>query len=162
MSLQSQPPGILKPENITAPSTANRREFWAVESEQIGTNWRSLISLHLEIVDGLQRSSSWQFMTTCVSCGAAKCVNPAFCALCREADDRKAHDGAPRRVDPSLWRRIPEHIPDSWDEMSLEAVMAHFEGARRRYGAPQTSVEALLFSMRTGGLVTCPDSSGQG
>jgi hypothetical protein len=138
---------LLKSESITASSTVDRREFWGGESEGIGTNCRSLISLHFEIVDYLQASSS-----SCATCGGTTCVNPGFCALCRDADDRKARDAAPRRVDPSLWRRIPEHIPHSWDEMSLEAVMAHFEGARRRYGAPQTSVEALLFSMRTGGL----------
>ena len=34
--------------------------------------------------------------------------------------------------------------------MSLEALMAHFEGARRVHGAPQTTVEALMFAMRSG------------
>ena len=137
--------GLLKPENITASSTANRREFWAAESERIGTNWRSLISLLFEIVERLRASSS-----SCATCGGTTCVNPGFCALCRDADDRKARDAAPRRVDPSLWRRIPEHIPHNWDDMSLEALMAHFEGARRGHGAPQTTVEALMFAMRSG------------
>ena len=136
--------GLLKPENITASSTANRREFWAAESERIGTNWRSLISLLFEIVERLRASSS-----SCATCGGTTCVNPGFCVLCRDADDRKARDAAPRRVDPSLWRRIPEHIPHNWDEMSLEALMAHFERARRGHGAPQTTVE-LMFAMRSG------------
>ena len=135
----------LKPEKITVSSTANRREFWAAESERIGTNWRSLFSLHIAIVERLQASSSW-----CATCGATTCINPGFCALCRDADDRKAHDAAPRRIDPSLWRRIPEHIPHNWDGISLEALMAHFEGARRVHGAPQMTVEALMFAMRSG------------
>ena len=137
--------GLLKPENITASSTTNRREFWAAESERIGTNWRSLISLLFEIVERLRASSS-----SCATCGGTTCLNPDFCALCRDADDRKARDAASRSVDPSLWRRIPEHIPHNWDEMSLEALMAHFERARRGHGAPQTTVEALMFAMRSG------------
>jgi hypothetical protein len=34
--------------------------------------------------------------------------------------------------------------------MSLEALMAHFDGARRCHGAPQMTVEALMFAMRSG------------
>jgi hypothetical protein len=137
--------GSLKSESITASSTDNWREFWAAESERISTNWRSLISIHLEIVERLRASSS-----SCATCGGTTCVNPGFCALCRDRDDRKARDATPRRIDPSLWRRIPEHIPHNWDELSLESLMAHFEGARRRHGAPQTTVEALMFAMRSG------------
>jgi hypothetical protein len=140
MTFLSEPAGLLKPESIV-----DRREFWAGESERIGTNWRSLISLHFKIVDRLRPTSS-----SCATCGATTCINPGFCPLCRNADDRKAHGAAPRRVDPSLWRRVPEHIPEGWDEMSLEASMAHFEGARRRHDAPQTTVEALMFTMRSG------------
>src|SRR4051794_38005482 len=103
--------GSLNPENITASSTANRREFSASESERIGTNWRSLISLHLEILERLRAPSS------CATCGGIICANPGFCALCRDAEDRRAKDAAPRRVDPSMWRKQPEHIPRNWDEM---------------------------------------------
>jgi hypothetical protein len=145
--------GSLNPENITASSTANRREFWAAESERIGTNWRSLISLLLEIMERLGDSPS-----SCATCGGTTCVNPGFCALCRDTDDRKTRDAAPRRVEPSLWRR-PEHIPDSWDEMSLEPVMAHFERARRRHGAPPTTVEALMFAMRSGAKAVSESSN---
>ena len=125
MSFLSQPVGLLKPERIT--------------------NWRSLISLHFEIVERLRASSS-----SCATCGGTTCVNPGLCALCRDADDRKAHDAAPRRIQPSLWRRAPEQIARDWEPMSLEALMAHFDGARRRHGAPQTTVEALMFAMRSG------------
>jgi hypothetical protein len=45
---------------IIALSTADARAWWATEAERIGTNWRSLISLHLAICDRLQAtSSSW-------------------------------------------------------------------------------------------------------
>jgi hypothetical protein len=44
---------------ITAPSTLQSRAWWAAESERVGTNWRSLIELHLKICDRLQASSSW-------------------------------------------------------------------------------------------------------
>jgi hypothetical protein len=36
------------------------RRWWAIEAERVGTNWRSLLSLHLEICDHLRAaSSSW-------------------------------------------------------------------------------------------------------
>jgi hypothetical protein len=50
--------------DATLPSTgtdaAGWRRFWADESIRVGTNWRSLLSLHLEICDHLRAaSSSW-------------------------------------------------------------------------------------------------------
>jgi hypothetical protein len=136
--------GSLNPENITASSTANRREFSASESERIGTNWRSLISLHLEIVERLRAPSS------CATCGATTCVNPGFCALCRDADDRKARGQSPRHIDPPLWREPPEQIPRDWGSTSLESLIGHFERARRGHGAPQATVEAFMLTMRDG------------
>ena len=41
----------------------------------------------------------------------------------------------------------------------LEALMAHFEGARRVHGAPQTTVEALMFAMRSGAKVLSESSN---
>jgi hypothetical protein len=140
MTFLSEPAGLLKPESIV-----DRREFWAGESERIGTNWRSLVSLHFAIVERLRASSS-----SCATCGATTCVNPGFCALCRDADDRKARGQSPRLIDPPLWREPPEQIPRDWESTSLESLMAHFEGARRGHGAPQTTVEALMFAMRSG------------
>jgi hypothetical protein len=35
--------------------------------------------------------------------------------------------------------------------MSIEALIAHFDRARRRDGAPQRTVEALMFSLRERG-----------
>jgi hypothetical protein len=37
---------------------ADWRQWWRIESERIGTNWRSLIELDLEICDDLRASSS--------------------------------------------------------------------------------------------------------
>jgi hypothetical protein len=34
--------------------------------------------------------------------------------------------------------------------MSIQALMAHFDRARRRYGAPGPTVEALMHSLRRG------------
>jgi len=34
--------------------------------------------------------------------------------------------------------------------MSIQALMAHFDRARRRYGAPGPTVEALMYSLRRG------------
>jgi hypothetical protein len=45
---------------VTAPSTMDRREWWADESVRVGTNWQSLISLHFAICNRLQASSSWR------------------------------------------------------------------------------------------------------
>jgi len=39
-------------------SAPHTRQWWATESVRIGTNWRSLISLHTDIVNRLQRESS--------------------------------------------------------------------------------------------------------
>ena len=86
-----------------------------------------------------------------ITVGADPCINPSFCRACREADARKAHGESPRYIEPSLWRRPSDNIPDNWQEMSIEALMAHFDRARRRDGAPQATVEALMYSLRERG-----------
>jgi DNA-binding transcriptional ArsR family regulator len=91
-------------------------------------------------------------MTACPTCGADPCANPDFCRACRYADRRKARGESPRYIDPSLWRGPPDHIPPNWETMSIEALMAHFDRARRRHGAPQPTVEALMFSLRERGV----------
>jgi hypothetical protein len=74
-----------------------------------------------------------------------------FCRACRDADARKARGEQPRFIDASSWRGLPDHIPRNWNDISLEALMAHFDRARRRHGAPQRTVEALMFSLRSRG-----------
>jgi hypothetical protein len=58
------PPRPRKPNSATVISTgccpADWRQWWLAEAERIGTDWRSLFSLHLEICDRLRAaSSSW-------------------------------------------------------------------------------------------------------
>jgi hypothetical protein len=76
---------------------------------------------------------------TCPICGNTRCINPGFCALCCDADVRKARG------------ERPSHIPPSWESMSIEALIAHFDRTRRAHGAPQRTVEALTFGLRERG-----------
>jgi hypothetical protein len=89
---------------------------------------------------------------TCPTCGSAPCINPPFCKLCRDADRRKARSESPRYIDPSLWRGPSNHIPDNWQEMSIEALIAHFDRARLRNGAPKATIESLMYSLRSRGV----------
>jgi hypothetical protein len=73
-----------------------------------------------------------------------------FVGACRDADRRKAR-GEPRFIEASHWRGPPDHIPSNWNEMSIEALIAHFDRTRRRDGAPQATVEALMWSLRERG-----------
>ncbi len=45
--------------STTTPSTLDWHAWWADESERVGTDWQSLISLHFAICNRLQASSSW-------------------------------------------------------------------------------------------------------
>jgi hypothetical protein len=90
-------------------------------------------------------------MTICPTCGSDPCVNPDFCRACRDADRRKARGEAPRYIAPSRWRGPPDHIPSNWSEMSIGTLMAHFDRARRRDGAPLATVQALMFGLRERG-----------
>jgi hypothetical protein len=54
---------------------------------------------------------------------------------------------------------VPDHIPRNWNEVSFEALIAHFDGARRRSGAPQATVEALMFSLRERGVKALQESA---
>lgn len=67
---------------------------------------------------------------TCPTCGADPCINLNFCSLCRDADARKARGEPPRHIEPWLWRN-----PSDW----------------HRDGAPQRTVEGLMFSLRSRG-----------
>jgi len=43
--------------------------------------------------------------------------------------------------------------------MSIEALMAHFDRARRVHGAPQPTVEALMYSLRSRGVKALEESA---
>jgi len=90
-------------------------------------------------------------MSACSVCGSEPCTNPSFCATCRGADRRKVHGQPLRYIEASRWRGPPNHIPRNWNEISLEALIAHFDGARPRSGAPQPTVEGLMYALRKGG-----------
>jgi hypothetical protein len=86
-------------------------------------------------------------MTACDVCGADPCI----CRTCRDADARKARGESPRYIQASRWHRTPDHIPVDWESKSIEALIAHFDRTRRAHGAPQRTVEALMFSLRERG-----------
>jgi hypothetical protein len=117
--------------NSTGTDPEGWRRWWAAESIRIGTNW---IGIAETITAILLR------VTMCPTCGNAPCRNPGFCAFCRDADARKAHG------------KSPDSIPPNWDQMSVEALVAHFDRHRRMQGAPPTTVEALVRSLRQRGV----------
>jgi hypothetical protein len=43
--------------SLTARSTTDWREWWAIESRRVGSDWPSVLGLHLSIVDSLRVSS---------------------------------------------------------------------------------------------------------
>jgi hypothetical protein len=53
-------------------------------------------------------------------------------------------------------RRLPPGIPPDWDTMSLEALWALFNRPRR---TPQTTIEALMHSVRERGLPALKEPS---
>jgi hypothetical protein len=88
------------------------------------------------------------------------CGNPQFCALCRAADARKARGEPPRYIEASRWQQQPpDYIPDNWQNLSIEALMVHFDRARRRHGAPQRTVEALMHGLRQRGTKALEESA---
>ena len=101
-------------------------------------------------------------MTCCPTCGVAPCTNLSFCAACRSADVRKAKGEAPRFSEASYWRNPSDRIPDNWEEMSLEGLVAHFERARSRDSAAEKTVEALMFNLRERGTKARADHSRHG
>jgi putative DNA primase/helicase len=50
-------------------------------------------------------------MTVCMSCGADPCVNPSFCAACREAERHRGHEPAPEARSARLISRCAAQIP---------------------------------------------------
>jgi hypothetical protein len=63
-----------------APKTADE---WRRERVRRHTTWREVALSYRETVEGAA-------MFCCNTCGAAPCVNPTFCGLCRAADRKHA------------------------------------------------------------------------
>ena len=88
MSYQNPAASCKSSAEITLRSTIPWRDRW----RDHGTSWQSLIDLHLEIVG---------MLTACPTCGAAPCINPHFCELCRKADEKQAKKTQPAHNDHS-------------------------------------------------------------
>jgi hypothetical protein len=135
----------------TGSCPADWRAYWRVH----GTSWRSLIELHFEICDRLRATSSLWGSSCCTPC-----INPGFCALCRDADRHKARSEQPRYstpVRPIDWSDSPHlaflrhlmsenvSLERAWDEINRTA--------RERYnGAPKATYNAVVYELRTYGL----------
>jgi hypothetical protein len=120
--------------------------MWTAEPERVGSDWSSIVSLHLDVCDRLRPST-----VTCETSGGTHCRNPPFCAICRDADARKVRGAAPRYIEAERWQKPSDSIPENWNEMSIEALTAHFIRARRRDGAAASTVEAPMLSLRERG-----------
>ena len=108
------------------------REWWAEESIRTGTDWATIIK---------QRQDALRVMATeCPSCGRTPCPTPSFCGVCRDADQKAGG------------RKLPDHIPDNWNDetVSLEALWSRFN--ERRRGTPQGTIEAILYCVHARGV----------
>ena len=77
----------------------------------------------------------------CPTCGCTSCANPGFCALCREADRKRAAQ--------------PKHdfgLPTNWDQMSVGQLWDWLNDPRRRPAAPQSTYDAALYELREYGI----------
>ena len=72
---------------------------------------------------------------------------PAFTHIGKGSPGRESHRAG-----------ASDRIPDNWHEMSIEALMAHFDRNRRAHGAPQTTVEALMLGLRERGAKALSES----
>jgi len=93
-------------------------------------------------------------MSACVTCGAAPCVNPSFCAACREADRCKACGERPRYIDG--WGDRPTNIPHDWDALSIDQLWYLLN---RERPTPKTTIDAIMYSVRERGLAALKESA---
>jgi hypothetical protein len=87
-------------------------------------------------------------MTQCPTCGADPCANPSFCKLCRKADERLA---AKRTSEDQTALRARRLLDDS---ISLDRAYWEFNTLKDR--AAESTVEALMYSLRSGGALEEP------
>jgi hypothetical protein len=76
----------------------------------------------------------------CPTCGCTSCANPGFCALCREADRKRAAQ--------------PKHdsgLPTNWDQMSVGALWDWLNDPHR-WQTPQSTIEAVMVAVRARGI----------
>jgi hypothetical protein len=89
----------------------------------------------------------------CPSCGGNPCRTPTFCRACRDADARKARGEKSHYIDAQLWGEPARDFPALLDRsVSLERAWAQLT-RHRSVDAPRATVEALLYELRTHGLI---------
>jgi hypothetical protein len=76
----------------------------------------------------------------CPTCGRTPCANPGFCALCREADRKRA--GQPKH---------DSGLPTNWDQMSVGALWDWLNDPHR-WQTPQSTIEAVMVAVRARGI----------
>jgi hypothetical protein len=72
----------------------------------------------------------------CPTCGCTPCPSPGFCALCREADRKRAAQ--------------PKHdtgLPADWDQMSVGALWDRLNHPNR-WATSQSTYDAALLELR--------------
>jgi hypothetical protein len=80
-------------------------------------------------------------------------LSSTFAAACRAADEKQRRRPRNRRIDRLRF------LMDDDKVSSIEAAYAAFDRERRKYGAPQPTVEALMFELRRGlGAIKHPDN----
>ncbi len=97
----------------------------------------------------IRNSERW---AACAICGTNLCVNPSFCRICRRADAHRANERQPERKHVVRLARLLD------DNMSLERVWTEVN-QRRGNGAPQSTVEALIYELRRHGLIALQHSN---
>ena len=84
-------------------------------------------------------------MTTCCpTCGASPCINPSFCALCREAD-RKVRGERSDGEHLNLLRKLMH------PSVTLGQAYREINDPKNR-PTPQVTVEAVILTVRERGL----------
>lgn len=79
--------------NSFSPSTActtsatdvlRDRDWWLGEVRRIGSDWPGILRLHFAVLVCCLP----EILQACETCGTSPCINPGFCAECRQADAR--------------------------------------------------------------------------
>src|SRR5262245_7185667 len=81
----------------------------------------------------------------CAICGASRCLNRLFCRVCRRADAKYAAERQHESVSVQRARQLLDN------SVPLERAWAELN-QRRRDGASQPTVEALMLSLRSRGV----------
>src|SRR5262249_51889567 len=95
-------------------------------------------------------------MTFCPTCGSNPCCNPSFCAVCRDADRRKARSNFPHHIQPERLSHIePERLKQlhrlMGNSVSLDAAWAELNDPRNR-PTPEATIKAVMHAVRERGL----------